>query len=65
MSIPSSWKKTLRSHNVEKSTISEDNQWGIEANGKFILINSVTAKSVYNLCIGHKFSPPTLKTSVN
>ena len=41
--------------------ISEDSQCGIEANGKFIPINSVTAKSVYNLCISHKFSPPTSK----
>ena len=31
--------------------ISKDSQCGIEANGKFILINSVTAKSMYNLCI--------------
>ena len=41
--------------------ISEDSQCGIEANGKFIPINSVTAKSMYNLCISHKFSPPTSK----
>ena len=40
---------------------SEDSQCGIEANGKFIPINSVTAKSVYYLCISHKFSPPTSK----
>ena len=39
--------------------ISEDSQCGIEASGKFILISSVTAKSVYNVYIGHKFSPPT------
>ena len=39
--------------------IGEDSQCGIEANGKFIPINSVTEKSVYNLCICHKFSPPT------
>ena len=54
-------EKSLRSHNVEKRMISEDSQYGIEANGKFIPINSVTAKSVYNLCISHKFSPPTSK----
>ena len=60
-SIPSSWRKALRSHNVEESMISEDSQCGIEANGKFIPINSVTAKSVYNVCISHKFSPPTSK----
>ena len=41
--------------------ISEDSQCGIEANGKFIPINSVTAKSVDNLCISHKFSPLTSK----
>ena len=41
--------------------ISEDSQCGIEANGKFIPINSVTAKSVYNLCISYKFLPPTSK----
>ena len=41
--------------------ISEDSQCGIEANGKFILISSVTAKSVYNIFISHKFSPPTSK----
>ena len=41
--------------------ISEDSQCGIEANGKFIPINFVTAKSVYNLCISHKFSPPISK----
>ena len=41
--------------------ISEDSQCGIEANGKFIPINSVTAKSVYNFRISHKFSPPTSK----
>ena len=55
-------EKALRSHNVEESMISEDSKCGIEANGKFISINSVTAKSVYNLCISHKFSPPTSKT---
>ena len=60
-SIPSSWRKALRSHHVEESMISEDSQRGIEANGKFIPINSVTAKSVYNVCISHKFSPPTSK----
>ena len=32
-SIPSSWKKALRSHNVEESMISDDSQCGIEANG--------------------------------
>ena len=37
--------------------VSEDSQCGTEA----IPINSVTAKSVYNLCISHKFSPPTSK----
>ena len=58
-SIPSSWKKALRSHSVEESMISEESQYGIEANGKFIPINCVTAKLVYNLCISHKFSPPT------
>ena len=60
-SIPSSWKKALRSHSVEESIISKESQCGIEANGKFIPINGVTAKLVYNLCISHKFSPPTSK----
>ena len=66
-SILSSWKKILRSHSIEESMISEENQCGIEANRKFIPINCVTAKLVYNLCISHKFSPPTSKnkTSVN
>ena len=52
-------EKTLRSHSIEESMISDDGQCGIEANGKFIQINSVTAKSVYNLCISHTFLPPT------
>ena len=43
------------------SMISEESQCGIEANGKFIPINCVTAKLVYNLCISHTFSPPTSK----
>ena len=60
-SIPSSWEKALRSHSVEESMISEESQCGIEANRKFIPINCVTAKLVYNLCISHKFSPPTSK----
>ena len=60
-SIPSSWKKALRSHSVQESMISEESQCGIEANGKFIPINGVTAKLVDNLCISHKFSPPTSK----
>ena len=60
-SIPSSWRKALRSSNVEENMISEDSQCGIETNGKFIPINSVTAKFVYTLCISHKFSPPTSK----
>ena len=34
--------------------ISEDSQCVIEANGKYILINSITSKSVYNLCISKK-----------
>ena len=38
--------------------ISEDCQYGIEANEKFIPINSVT---VCNLCTGHKFPLPTSK----
>ena len=41
--------------------ISEESQCGIEANGKFILINCVTAKLVYDLFISHTFSPPTSK----
>ena len=41
--------------------ISDDSQCGIEANGKFIPINSVTTKSVYNLCVSNKFSPHTSK----
>ena len=60
-SIPSSWKKALRSHSVEESMISDESQCGIEANGKFILINGVTAKLVYNLCISHKFHLPLQK----
>ena len=60
-SIPSSWKKALRSRNVEENMISEDSQRGIEANGQFILINSVTTKLVCKSCISHKFSPPTSK----
>ena len=60
-SIPSSWEKAPRSHSVEESMISENSQCEIKANGKFIPINSVTAKLVYNLCISHKFSPPISK----
>ena len=41
--------------------ISEDSEYGIEANGQYIPINSVTAKLVYKLCISHRFSPPTSK----
>ena len=54
-------EKVLRSLSVEENMISEDSQCGIEANGQFIPINSVTAKLVYKLCICHKFSPPTSK----
>ena len=60
-SIPSSWKKALRSHSIEESMKNEESQCEIEANGKFIPINCVTAKLVYNLCLSHKFSPPTSK----
>ena len=31
-SIPSSWKKALRSRNIKENMISEDSQCGIEAN---------------------------------
>ena len=58
---PTQLEKALRSRNVDGNMISEDSQCGIEANGKFIPISSVTAKSVYNLCISRKFSPPTSK----
>ena len=61
-SIPSCWKKTLKGYNTEDNTSSEEeSQCGIEANGKFIPLNSVTAKLVYKLRVSQKFSPPTSK----
>ena len=62
-SIPGNWKKALRSHSVEESMISKDSQCGIEAIGKSIPINSVTVKSVYNLCIS--LTSHFQKSSVN
>ena len=58
-SIPSSWKKTLKGYNTEDNILSEEeSQWGIEANAKFISLNSVTAKLVYKLHVSRKFLPP-------
>ena len=58
-SIPSRWKKAQGSRNADENMISEDSQCGIEANGQFMPINSVTAELVYKLRIGHKFLPLT------
>ena len=59
-SILSCWKKTLKGYNTEDNILSEEeSQCGIEGNGKFIPLNSVTAKLVYKLHVSQKFSPPT------
>ena len=61
-SIPSCWKKTLKDYNTEDNILSEEeSQCGIGANGKFIPLNSVTAKLVYKLHVSQKFSPPISK----
>ena len=61
-SMPSCWKKTLKGYNTEDKKLSEEeSQCGIEANGKFIPLNSVTAKLVYKLHVSQTFSPPTSK----
>ena len=63
-SIPSSWKKTLKGYNTEDNILSEEEgQCGIETNGKFIPLNSVTAKLVYKLKVSQKFSPLTQRNS--
>ena len=47
-SIPSSWMKTLKGYNTEDNILSEEeSQCGIEANGNFIPLSSVTAELVY------------------
>ena len=61
-SIPSCWKKTLKGYNTEDNILSEEeSQCRIEANGKIIPLNSVTAKLVYKLHVSQNFSPPTSK----
>ena len=61
-SIPGCWKKTLKGYNTEDNIlIEEESQCGIEANGKFIQLNSVTAKFVYKSHVSQKFSPPHFK----
>ena len=59
-SIPRGCKKTLKGYNTEDNIVSEEeSQCGIEANGKFIPLNSVTAKLVYKLHVSRKvFSSP-------
>ena len=61
-STPRSWKKTLEGYNTEDNIFilsEEESQCGIEANGKFIPLNSVIAKLVYKLHVSQTFSPPT------
>ena len=60
-SIPGSWKEALKSRNVKENMVVEDSQCGIEANGQFIPINSVTANILCKSCISQKISPPTSK----
>ena len=61
-SVPSSWKKILKGYNTEDNIVTEEeSQCGIEANEKFIPLNSVTAKLVYKLHVNQKFLPPTSK----
>ena len=61
-SIPSCWKKTLKGYNTDDNILSEEeSQCGIGANGKFIPLNSVTAKLVYKLHVSQTFSPSTSK----
>ena len=63
-SIPSGWKKTLKGYNTENNILSEEeSQCGIEVNGKFIPLNSVTAELVYKLHVSLNFSPPYVKES--
>ena len=58
--IPSSWKKALKGYTTEDNILSEEeSQCGIEANGKFIPLNSVTTKLVHKLHVSQKFSSPT------
>ena len=55
-SIPSCWKEALKCYNIEDNMLSEEeSQCGIEASGKFIPLNSVTAKLVYKLHVSQKF----------
>ena len=57
--IPSCWKKTLKGYNTEDNILSEEeSQCGIEANGKFIPLNSVTAKLVCTLHVSQTPPPP-------
>ena len=63
-SIPSCWKKTLKGYNTDDNILSEEeSQCGIGANGKFIPLNSVTAKLVYKLHVSQKFHLPLQKDS--
>ena len=51
-SIPNIWKKTLKGYNTRDNTSSEEgSQRSIEADGKFIAVNSVTAKLVCKLYV--------------
>ena len=64
-SVPSCWKKTLKGYNTEDNILSEEeSQCGIEAYGKFIPLNSVTAKLVCKLHVSQSFTPPTSKRLV-
>ena len=55
-------KKTLKGYKTEDNISNEEeSQCGIEADGKFIPVNLVTAKLVYKFYVSQKFSPPTSK----
>ena len=61
---PKLLEEDSESYNTEHNILSEEeSQSGIEANGKFIPLNSVTAKLVYKLHVSQKFSPLTSKNS--
>ena len=61
-SIPNKWKRTVKgylSNSSDSSVLTCNVLSGIEVDGKFVSVEKVSAKSVYQTLVKRKFSKPT------
>ena len=60
-SIPNKWKRKVKGYSSNSSVLTCNVLSGTEADGKFVSVEKVSAKTVYQMSVKHKFSKPTLQ----